>query len=119
MRVTFNKDAFLVGIDIRVQQEQDEINLRKMLDFIRATKPSNSQMVLALVDDCSIDFGGDIKVYWVLFPLIIGATYFTFYYKLINLTGFCRQAVCLTTRVHLRAAHEPQHTFFRLSHTRL
>tara|TARA_B100001027_G_C16266085_1_gene332188 strand:- start:2776 stop:4305 length:1530 start_codon:yes stop_codon:yes gene_type:complete len=34
-----------------------------------------------------IDFGDDIKVYWVLFPLILGATYFTFYFKFINLTG--------------------------------
>ena len=35
-----------------------------------------------------IDFGADVKVYWVLFPLIIGATYFTFYFKLINFSGF-------------------------------
>tara|TARA_R110001592_G_scaffold20901_6_gene84430 strand:- start:3870 stop:5450 length:1581 start_codon:yes stop_codon:yes gene_type:complete len=35
-----------------------------------------------------IDFGGGIKVFWVLFPLIIGATYFTFYFKLINFRGF-------------------------------
>ena len=35
-----------------------------------------------------IDFGNDIKVFWVLFPLIIGATYFTFYFKLINFRGF-------------------------------
>ncbi len=35
-----------------------------------------------------IDFGGDVKVYWVLFPLILGATYFTFYFKFINFTGF-------------------------------
>jgi len=35
-----------------------------------------------------IDFGGDVKVFWVLFPLIIGATYFTFYFKLINISGF-------------------------------
>ena len=35
-----------------------------------------------------IDFGGGIKVYWVLFPLILGATYFTFYFKLINFRGF-------------------------------
>ncbi|PQJ21022.1 sodium:alanine symporter family protein [Tenacibaculum sp. SG-28] len=34
-----------------------------------------------------IDFGGGIKVYWVLFPLILGATYFTFYFKFINFTG--------------------------------
>lgn len=35
-----------------------------------------------------IDFGGGVKVFWVLFPLIIGATYFTFYFKLINFRGF-------------------------------
>jgi len=35
-----------------------------------------------------IDFGGEVKVYWVLFPLIIGATYFTFYFRLINFRGF-------------------------------
>ena len=57
----YGSSAFCpIIIDAPNQQEQDEINLRKMLDFIRANKPSNSQMVLALVDDCSIDFGGDI-----------------------------------------------------------
>jgi len=35
-----------------------------------------------------IDFGGGIKVYWVLFPLILGALYFTFYFKFINFRGF-------------------------------
>ncbi len=35
-----------------------------------------------------IDFGGGVKVFWVLFPLIIGATYFTIYFKLINFRGF-------------------------------
>jgi AGCS family alanine or glycine:cation symporter len=35
-----------------------------------------------------IDFGGEIKVFWVLFPLIIGATYFTIYFKFINFRGF-------------------------------
>ena len=35
-----------------------------------------------------IPFGDTIKVYWVLFPLIIGATYFTFYFKFINFRGF-------------------------------
>jgi len=30
----------------------------------------------------------DISVYWVLFPLIIGATYFTIYFNLINFKGF-------------------------------
>ncbi|PHR69212.1 MAG: D-alanine glycine permease [Lutibacter sp.] len=35
-----------------------------------------------------IDFGGDIKIYWVLFPLILGALYFTVYFKFINFKGF-------------------------------
>ena len=35
-----------------------------------------------------IPLGDNIQVYWVLFPLILGATYFTFYFKLINFTGF-------------------------------
>jgi len=35
-----------------------------------------------------IDFGSDIEIYWVLFPLILGATYFTFYFNFINIKGF-------------------------------
>ena len=35
-----------------------------------------------------ISFSDDIKVYWVLFPLILGATYFTFYFRFINFRGF-------------------------------
>jgi len=35
-----------------------------------------------------IPFSEDIKVYWVLFPLILGALFFTFYFRFINLTGF-------------------------------
>ncbi len=35
-----------------------------------------------------IPFTEDIKVYWVLFPLILGAVFFTFYFKLINFSGF-------------------------------
>ncbi len=34
-----------------------------------------------------IPFSEDVQVFWVLFPLIIGATYFTFYFKLINFRG--------------------------------
>jgi AGCS family alanine or glycine:cation symporter len=34
-----------------------------------------------------IDFGGGIKVFWVLFPLILGALYFTVYFKFINFRG--------------------------------
>ncbi len=35
-----------------------------------------------------IPFTDEISVYWVLFPLIIGATYFTIYFKFINFSGF-------------------------------
>ncbi|MFS4457232.1 alanine/glycine:cation symporter family protein [Maribacter sp. 2304DJ31-5] len=35
-----------------------------------------------------IPFTEEIKVYWVLFPLILGATYFTIYFKFINFRGF-------------------------------
>ncbi len=35
-----------------------------------------------------IPFSDTISVYWVLFPLILGALYFTFYFKFINLKGF-------------------------------
>ncbi|MCK5677405.1 MAG: alanine:cation symporter family protein, partial [Flavobacteriaceae bacterium] len=35
-----------------------------------------------------IPFSDDVRVYWVLFPLILGATYFTFYFKFINFRGF-------------------------------
>ncbi|WP_420572361.1 alanine/glycine:cation symporter family protein [Kordia sp.] len=35
-----------------------------------------------------IPFTEDIKVFWVLFPLIIGALYFTVYFKFINFRGF-------------------------------
>lgn len=35
-----------------------------------------------------IDFGGGVKIFWVLFPLILGALYFTFYFKFINFTSF-------------------------------
>ncbi len=34
-----------------------------------------------------IEFTEDIKVYWVLFPLILGALFFTIYFKLINIRG--------------------------------
>lgn len=35
-----------------------------------------------------IPFSENVKVFWVLFPLILGALYFTFYFKLINFRGF-------------------------------
>ena len=35
-----------------------------------------------------IPFTDEISVYWVLFPLILGATYFTVYFNFINFKGF-------------------------------
>ncbi len=35
-----------------------------------------------------IPFSEEVNVYWVLFPLIIGASYFTIYFKFINFSGF-------------------------------
>ena len=35
-----------------------------------------------------IQFSENVSVYWVLFPLILGAGYFTVYFKFINFTGF-------------------------------
>jgi len=49
-----------IVIDAPRQQEQDDINHRRMLEFIRDHRPSESQLVLGLVDDCSIDYGGSI-----------------------------------------------------------
>jgi len=35
-----------------------------------------------------IPFSENIQIFWVLFPLILGATYFTIYFKFINFRGF-------------------------------
>ena len=35
-----------------------------------------------------IPFSENVQIFWVLFPLILGATYFTFYFKFINFRGF-------------------------------
>ncbi len=35
-----------------------------------------------------IPFTDEIQVYWVLFPLILGALFFTIYFKFINIRGF-------------------------------
>ena len=45
-------------IDAPHQQEQDRQNHKRMLKFINEKRPAGSQLVLALVEDCGIDFGG-------------------------------------------------------------
>jgi hypothetical protein len=49
-----------IVIDSPNQQDQDLANLKKMLYFIRDKRPKNSQIVLGLVDDCGVDFDGDV-----------------------------------------------------------
>lgn len=51
---------FPLVIDAPNQQEQDTRNLKRMLEVIRDHRPNDSQLVLGLVDDCEIDFGGAV-----------------------------------------------------------
>jgi hypothetical protein len=51
---------FPMVIDAPNQQEQDTRNLKRMLEVIRDHRPSQTQLVLGLVDDCGIDFGGSV-----------------------------------------------------------
>ena len=69
--LTFAQEAAEVGIDQRIDQ---------------AFGDATGWFVNAIF--YQIDFGGGVKIFWVLFPLIIGATYFTIYFKLINVRGF-------------------------------
>jgi len=47
-----------IVIDAPNQQEQDPTNLRKILRFISENRPHDHQLILGLVDDSGIDFGG-------------------------------------------------------------
>ena len=69
--LTFAQDASEVGLDQQIDQA-----------FGSATGWFVSFIFY------QIPFSDTIKVYWVLFPLILGATYFTLYFKLINFKGF-------------------------------
>jgi AGCS family alanine or glycine:cation symporter len=69
--LTFAQEASEIGLDERIDQW-----------FGSAT----GWFVNAIF--YQIPFSDTVSVYWVLFPLIIGATYFTFYFRLINFTGF-------------------------------
>ncbi len=65
-------------------QEAQEMGIDEKIDQFFAS--ATGWFVQAIF--YQIDFGGGVRVFWVLFPLIIGATYFTFYFKLINFRGF-------------------------------
>ena len=47
-------------IDSPRQQDQDEENHIRMLNFVKYERPEGSQLVLCLVDDGDVDFGGDV-----------------------------------------------------------
>ncbi|CAE6753429.1 AAA family ATPase [Nitrospira defluvii] len=55
-----NTPNFPIVIDAPNQQEQDENNIRRMLELLKGKRPLNSQLVLGLVDDYGIDFGGTV-----------------------------------------------------------
>lgn len=61
-----------IVIDSPKQQDQDDKNWRKMMEFIRDRRPAGSQTVLALVDDAGVAIEGDMIVldreYHVLRP---------------------------------------------------
>ena len=69
--LTFAQDAAEIGID----QKIDKIFGNLTGWFVEAIF-------------YKIPFSDTIEVYWVLFPLILGALYFTIYYKFINFSGF-------------------------------
>ncbi len=49
-----------IVIDSPKQQDQDQDNWRRILEFIRDNRPPESQLILGLVDDLGIDLGGDV-----------------------------------------------------------
>lgn len=68
---TFAQDAQEIGIDQKIDQVFGDLT---------------GWFVQAIF--YQIPFTDEVSVYWVLFPLIIGATYFTLYFNLINFRGF-------------------------------
>jgi hypothetical protein len=47
-------------IDSPNQQDQDRTNMVRMLNFIRDKRSADSQLILGLVDQFGVDFGGDV-----------------------------------------------------------
>lgn len=55
-----NATFFPIVVDAPNQQEQDRVNLLKMLKFIKDNSSNEHQLILGLVDDCDIDFDGEV-----------------------------------------------------------
>jgi hypothetical protein len=49
-----------IVVDSPKQQDQDDANWKRILEFLKDRQPTDSQMVLALVDDLGISFEGDV-----------------------------------------------------------
>jgi AGCS family alanine or glycine:cation symporter len=75
--------SFLVPF-LSIAQETAEVGLDQKID--QAFGNATGWFVNFIF--YQIPITDEISVYWVLFPLIIGATYFTFYFNFINFKGF-------------------------------
>jgi AGCS family alanine or glycine:cation symporter len=75
--------TFLIPF-LKVAQEVAEIGLDQKIDQVFG----NATGWFVELIFYKIPFTETIQIYWVLFPLILGATYFTFYFNLINFKGF-------------------------------
>ena len=49
-----------VILDSPHQQDPDPTNRRVVCEFIKSHMPPDSQLILALVDPCGVDFGGSV-----------------------------------------------------------
>lgn len=58
--VRHRRNAHPIVIDSPNQQDQDDVNHPLMLEFIRDHRPEDSQLILCLVDDCNMKFGGRV-----------------------------------------------------------
>jgi hypothetical protein len=73
---SFGSSTFCpIIIDAPRQQEQDDVNHQIMLKFIRDNRPKGSQLILALVDDCGIDFGGSVVEMTEKYAVLRGREY--------------------------------------------
>ena len=75
--------AFLMPI-LTFAQESQELGIDEQID--QAFGNATGWFVNFVF--YQIPFSENVKVYWVLFPLILGAAYFTVYFKFINFKGF-------------------------------
>lgn len=64
-----------IVIDAPNQQEQDSENLEKILTFIRDSRPEGRQLVVGLVEDSGVDFGGDVTVLKTKYSLLVKEEY--------------------------------------------